>query len=263
GYYIAIAGSNSAWYGATVALSLDGGENYTDSDSTDVEAVMGELTSPLGTHKREIPDSNHRVQIQLYDDGDVLEYRTLAELLNRQNRALIGNEIVSFGEADEISPGVWEIGYLLRGRLGTTPAEHPAGTRFVLLDRNTLNYIPSDRYNLDQTLTFRATSSGSGEETTTAATYTGASHTEPAPANLSAHRANGQLVIQWLGVGRLGGRAAYDQSQFFTGYRVTINGSSTDTSTTTLTIADPGPATIQVAQLNSITGPGPATEITV
>ncbi|WP_444893454.1 phage tail protein [Microbulbifer sp. TRSA001] len=263
GYYIAIAGSNSAWSGATVALSLDGGENYTESDTTDVEAVMGELVTALGTHKREIPDTHNRVQIQLYDDGDALEYRTLAQLLNRQNRALIGNEIISFGEADEISPGVWEIGYLLRGRLGTEITQHSAGTRFVLLDRNTLNYIPTERYNLGQVLTFRATSSGSGEETTTAATYTGASHSEPAPTSLRAYRSGGQLTIEWVGVGRLGGRAAYDQSQFFTGYRVTVNGDSTDTNATSLTITDPGTATIQVSQINSITGAGPTAEVTV
>uniref|UniRef100_UPI002636565F phage tail protein n=1 Tax=uncultured Microbulbifer sp. TaxID=348147 RepID=UPI002636565F len=47
GYYVAIAGSNSAWAGATVALSLDGGQNYIESDNTDIEAVMGELTTSL------------------------------------------------------------------------------------------------------------------------------------------------------------------------------------------------------------------------
>ncbi|GAB2899687.1 phage tail protein [Microbulbifer echini] len=263
GYYVAIAGSNSAWAGATVALSLDGGQNFIESDSTDIEAVMGELTTSLNSHKREIPDTHNRVQLRLYDTNDALENRTLADLLNRQNRALIGHEIVSFGEAEEISPGVWEIGYLLRGRLGTNPTNHPAGTRFVLLERNTLNYIPTERYNLGQTLTFRATSIGSGKETTTSGLFSGASHAEPAPANLSAHRNGGQLVIQWHGVGRLGGRAAYDQSQFFAGYRVTVNGQSTDTSATTLTLADPGTATITVSQLNSITGPGPAAQISV
>ncbi|WP_299582957.1 hypothetical protein [uncultured Microbulbifer sp.] len=205
----------------------------------------------------------YRVQLRLYDSGDALDNRTLADLLNRQNRALIGNEIVSFGEAEEVSPSVWELGYFLRGRLGTTSANHPAGTRFVLLERNTLNYIPTERYNLGQSLTFRATSIGSDKETLTSCSFTGASHTESAPANLSAHRTNGQLVIQWLGVGRLGGRAAYDQSQFFSGYRVTVNSQSTDTTATTLNLADPGTATITVSQLNSITGPGPAAQISV
>ncbi|WP_444917486.1 hypothetical protein [Microbulbifer sp. JMSA003] len=48
-----------------------------------------------------------------------------------------------------------------------------------------------------------------------------------------------------------------------TGYRVAVSGDSTDTSATSLTIADLGAATIQVAQVNSITGAGPAAEITV
>ncbi|WP_444909338.1 hypothetical protein [Microbulbifer sp. TRSA005] len=140
-------------------------------------------------------------------------------------------------------------------------SQPPGGHALYITGANTLNFIPAERYNLGQTLTFRATSIGSGKETTTSGTFIGASHTEPAPANLNAHRANGQLVIQWLGVGRLGGRAAYDQSQFFAGYRVTVNGQSTDTTATTLSIADPGTATIKVSQLNSITGPGLMTQI--
>ncbi|WP_444922935.1 hypothetical protein ACJJH9_12185 [Microbulbifer sp. DLAB2-AF] len=122
GYYVAVAGSNGAWAGATVSLSLEGGQNYIESDNTDIEAVIGELTTSLANQKREIPDTHNRVQLRLYDTGYALENCTLADLLNRQNRALIGNEIVSFGEVEEISPGVWELGYFLRGRLGTAPA---------------------------------------------------------------------------------------------------------------------------------------------
>ncbi|WP_444890054.1 GTA baseplate fiber-binding domain-containing protein [Microbulbifer sp. DLAB2-AA] len=67
---------------------------------------MGELTTSLGSHKREIPDTQNRVQLRLYYSNDALENRTLADLLNRQNRALISNEIISFSEVEEISPGV-------------------------------------------------------------------------------------------------------------------------------------------------------------
>ncbi|WP_444909373.1 hypothetical protein [Microbulbifer sp. TRSA005] len=40
-----------------------------------------------------------------------------------------------------------------------------------------------------------------------------------------------------------------------------MNAQSTDTTATTITIADP--VTIQVSPLNSITGPGPAAQISV
>jgi len=45
----------------------------------------------------------------------------------------------------------------------------------------------------------------------------------------------------------------------FAGFRLTVNGVSTDTLASTLTVADPGgAATVSVQQLNQLTGAGPA-----
>ncbi|WKT59096.1 phage tail protein [Microbulbifer thermotolerans] len=265
GYYMAISGQSSAWRGAVVELSLDGGQSYIQSRTRTVSQIMGELITPLRSHKREIPDPVNTCQVQILTPNSMLENRTLAQMLNRQNRALIGNEIINFGEAEEVSPGVWEIGYFLRGRLGTEiPAEHPTGTRFVLLSRNYLEYIATDAYNIGQNLTFRATSIGSSTETTITETFTAQSQTERAPSQLRARRDDGNLIIEWFGVGNHGGRNAVLHSQYFTGYRVDVGGNITDTQSETLTVPDPGsPTTIRVHQINSITGPGPAAEITV
>ena len=262
-YYLAISGGNSAWEGADLALSFDGGVSYIDTVTGEVAATMGTLTTALGSHRPEIPDTHNRVQVQISTYGAALESRTLAELLNRQNRALIGDEIVSFGEAEEISPGVWELGYLLRGRRGTPVSTHPAGTRFVLLDRADLECIGSETYNLGQPLTVRATSLGADTETTVTETFTGQAQVERAPAYLRAYRSGGNLVIDWVGVGRTGGRGEYRHGQYFTGYRVDVGGSITDTQATTLTVADPGAVTVSVQQLNSLTGAGPAATIDV
>ncbi|WP_445364023.1 hypothetical protein ACJJIQ_06060 [Microbulbifer sp. ANSA003] len=76
-------------------------------------------------------------------------------------------------------PGLWAIGYLLHVRLGTEATQHSSGTGFVLLDRSTLSYIPTERYNPNQTLTFHATSSGSGVMTTTSASHIELASTSP------------------------------------------------------------------------------------
>lgn len=265
GYYMAISGERDAWRGAVVELSLDGGQTYIESRTRTAEQIMGELITPLPSHKRAYPDPVNTCQVQIDTTGVSLEAGTLAEMLNRQNRALIGNEIVNFGEADEISPGVWEISYFLRGRLGTEiPAQHPAGTRFVMLNRSLLEYIPTEAFNIGQQLTFRATSLGSDTQTTITETWTAQSQTERAPGQLRAHRHDGNLIIEWAGIGNHGGRNAVMHSQYFTGYRVDVGGSVTDTQDEILSVADPGsPTTIRVYQLNSFTGQGEAAEITV
>lgn len=265
GYYVAISGENPAWRGATVELSLDGGQTYIESRTRTVPQIMGELITPLSSHKRAYPDPVNTCQVRLITPNAALENRTLAEMLNRQNRAIIGNEIVSFGDATETSEGVWEIGYFLRGRLGTEiPAEHPAGTRFVMLNRGALEYVATDAFNLGEDLTFRAASLGSDTQTTITETFTGQSQTSRAPGYLRARRDDGDLVISWIGTGNHGGRNAVSHSQYFTGFRVDVGGSITDTTDETVTVTDPGsPTTIRVYQLNSFTGPGPAAEITV
>ena len=36
-------------------------------------------------------------------------------MLNRTNRAVIGNEMVNFADADDFAPGVWDLPHWLRG----------------------------------------------------------------------------------------------------------------------------------------------------
>src|SRR5699024_12061620 len=62
----------------------------------------------------------------------LLENTTLAGMMNRRNRALIGDEIVNFAETDEVTPGSWELSHWLRGRKGTDTESHAIGERFVL-----------------------------------------------------------------------------------------------------------------------------------
>lgn len=265
GFYMAISGQSEAWRGATIEMSIDGGEAYIDSRTRSAEAIMGELVTPLASARREVPDAHNTCQVRIDTTGVALESRTLADMLNRQNRALIGDEIVNFGSVQEVSPGVWEIDYFLRGRLGSEiPASHAAGTRFVMLTRNFIEYVPTEIFNLGQPLTFRATSTGSDTETIITETFNGISQLETAPGYLRARRDGGNIIIDWIGTGRLGGRGSIQNGQFFTGYRVDVNGSITDTANQNLTVSDPGGSvTITVVQLNSFTGEGQPASITI
>lgn len=265
GFYIGISGAKPAWKGATVEISEDGGNTWLDSQQASVPAIMGELVTALGDHKKEVPDTHNTVQVQIITPNLSLESATLTEMMNRKNRAIIGNEIVSFGNVSEVSEGVWEISYLLRGRLGTDAVSHSIGERFVMLDRSFIEYYPTEKYNIGQPLTFRATSFNSSTQTTITETFTAKSQTAPKVGYLRARRIDGgQVKIDWIGTGVKGGKASVDHSQYFTGYRVDVGGTITDTTNETLTAAISGsPTTIKVYQINSFTGIGPAEEITV
>lgn len=270
GFRVAVYGILPAWPGASVELSLDGGASYIYSQTTRSGSVVGELVSALGDHPYAYPDSVSACQVLIATPNALLENTTLAGMMNRSNRAIIGNEIVNFADADEVTEGTWVLSYWLRGRKGTATAAHEIGERFVLL--NTTMFIPAELSWLNRTLTFRATSSGRpvDEATITSVVFTGQSQVERQPAYLQARRDGSDIVASWQGVGRLGGGANVAMGVQFAGFRVTLtDGSVTQTfDQLTQTITTPlsafaGPITVRIQQRNNFTGLGPAIEVTI
>lgn len=277
GISIAVAGLMSGWSGAMVELSYDGGQNYSSSRTTSAQAVIGYLSQALGDHPHEYPDTVHTLSVKLASYGSSLSGTSLAGMLNRTNLAAIGNpttgwEFINFADVEYVSDDVIELSYMLRGRKGTTARHHNADEYFVLLDRSVIDFTPLELTDLNRTLTFRATSFGTTTDTGTVLSlvYTGKAQTERAPTLLQAYRSGSNVVASWLGVGRLGGGNSAAQGQRFTGYRVTFTDGvttiTTDTTAETLTedvSSLSGAVTISVVQLNSITGAGPAIEVTL
>lgn len=262
GYYVATTGERDSWTGALIELSYDGGQNYSDAAVTGADTILGELTTVLDNHPQAYPDEVNTVTVAIKSLYPDLESATLAEMLNRKNRALIGNEIINFGNANEVSPGIWELSYFLRGRLGTTPVQHAIGERFVLLDRGELSFVKNEVYDIGQTLTFRATSLDGDVQTTKSMVFNGNSQRELAPAYLQVVRSGNDLTISWQGVGRIGGRTQVLHGQYFTGYRVEVDGQIINTTDTTVQVTvSAGTHTISVKQVNQLTGEGPATEV--
>lgn len=264
GYYFGIAGDRQSWAGALIELSIDGGANYIESRIENTDCLIGELTETLGTHSAYFPDPVNVITVQIHTFAPDITTATFAEMLNRSNRCIIGDEIISFGNAEEIEPGIFELSYLLRGRLGAAVQAHSIGERFVLLQLNRVGYIQADLSYIGQELDFRATSLNSSITTTISDTYNALSHVERQPAYLQARREDGDVYITWIGVGRRGSRNAIQMSLYFTGYNVDLNGSETFTEDDSITLSDPGgELTIRVSQVNSITGAGDYSEIVI
>lgn len=264
GYYLAANGVD-VWRGCAVELSLDGGENYIDSDTSDAPSIIGELVTPLAIGSMHYPDALNTCRVQLLRDDSPLSDTTLTGMLNRQNLCLIGGELVNFGRVDEVSPGVWDLSYFLRGRKGTAVASHPTGTRFVMLNLGAMAYISTDLFMLGRDLTFRVTSLGADVESEVfTVPFSGRSQVERQPAYLRARRSGGNIAISWQGVGRLGGGSRIGMGAFFDGYRLTVNGTPQTLTAMSAVVADPGGAvTLSVQQINRITGLGPSITVVV
>jgi hypothetical protein len=106
----------------------------------DKPADLGVLIEPLSAGFEGRIDRRAAITVALFDAEAASVSRL--QLLNGANAAAIRSaigvwEIVQFESAEEIEPGVWRLGDLLRGQLGTSDAMAAgalAGADFVILD---------------------------------------------------------------------------------------------------------------------------------
>jgi hypothetical protein len=162
GFYIgaAPAGSGTTWPGAAIYRSVDGA-TYTQVESIRSPLVYGAAVTALGDGSPYVFDRGHSVQVRLafpYALASVSD----AELLDGANPALLGDEIIQYGTATQISATIWELSNLLRGRRGTDTqtASHSAGERFVILDQNRLRRIRPGSGDIGVTRWYKAVTFG-------------------------------------------------------------------------------------------------------
>lgn len=267
GVYLAARGQLSGWPGAEIQLSTDGGATGSTFATITEAATIGYTLSALAPTVPDYP-AEQTLDVWLPDPPESVDYATL---LRYNNRAVIGDEIVQYQTVTDLGARQYRLGGLVRNRYDTAPVAHAAGDRFVLIDA-ALVFVQAQQWMLGQTLYFKAVSLGTSADAYAWQPYrftTAASQTEWRPTMVRARDVGADLVVSWLGRGRLGtGLNAYP-SQHFRGYRVTytngVNVVTHDVTTTTDTLAGgaslPGVVTISVAGLNAITGPGHPSEV--
>lgn len=272
--YIGMTGQTEAWYGALAQRSLDAGANWTDAANTPPAAVMGVLEDDVTAASQHYTDGTNVVRVRLYRPGDELESLTQQQFLSEGGAFALswmdGSvrrwEVMQYRDAVNEGDGVFALTTLLRGRLNTSPAAHVAGDMFVLLD----GVIAVDAITawLGQALTHRFISFGRSADgtVTTTETYTGVSQTEWPVAHVLPARLDANTIsVRAVPRHRFGTEDRPVRSVNWTGYRWAVtDGSNTitrDGLADTETFDTTGwatPITITVAQLNRITGAGPA-----
>jgi len=134
--FAACSSAGAGWSGATIFGVCDGVLAPIVASGRR-RSVLGQLAAPLGAGSSTLLCAQGEAEIDLFAADLQLVSTTLEGMAQGSNRALIGEEIVQFLNAERVGQYRWRISGLLRGRGGTEQVgldEHQAGTPFVLLD---------------------------------------------------------------------------------------------------------------------------------
>ena len=201
GVYIAMSGEQN-WHSANLMRSKDG-IDYDNYAFNNFPATCGVSISALNSASACYQDNANEILVQL-SHGE-LSSCTYEALMNGANAALIGDEIIQFQSAILMAEGLWKLSKLLRGRRGTEYAilTHISGERFVLLESNSILFIPAPLSDKNQTYYFRAVSKGQnlGDAANTTFTYKMKTLAPLCPVHVRGERSegnSGDLKISWI-----------------------------------------------------------------
>lgn len=140
----AATGSSPGWRFASLMMRLSGRSEWQDIGSTAAPAVIGACVGALRPASPHLLDLRNSLTVQLLHDGIALLNADDAALDAGANSALVGTEVIQFGRADRLGPGLWRLSRLMRGRRGTEAfsESHSSGELFLLLDPDTLFPLP-------------------------------------------------------------------------------------------------------------------------
>ncbi|HEX6603815.1 MAG TPA: phage tail protein [Sphingomicrobium sp.] len=140
--FVAASSPSSAWKAAPIEISAGGIRVQTRTALR--KALLGESLGSLASGQAHLLDLSGSVDVQLIDPDQWLTSCDDAALVDGANLALLGEELVQFGDALPMGAGRFRLSRLLRGRLGTewAMAEHAPGEPFVVIDPAALRRVP-------------------------------------------------------------------------------------------------------------------------
>lgn len=151
------------WRGSVLQISNDGA-NFDTKTSFSNPANVGNAISVLGNFstKNEFDFFNY-VTVQCREE---LENKTIEQILNGENTALLGEEIIQFMKAETVGTNVYKLSGLLRNRFQTVSNNHKQNEIFIMLDADEMRQLNLDISNVNQTLYYRNVSVGEQEDDT-------------------------------------------------------------------------------------------------
>jgi hypothetical protein len=283
-YFVALS-TDLSWRGATLVRSVDNVAGWTALDSFSTLAAYGITTTALGDWPGyNLWDTGHTLDVSMAS-GTPLSLSREVVLSGGAQLGLLGNELLYWSTATQLSQTTWRLSDFLRGRRGTEWActGHSVQELFIVLDEFSVRRYSAPASDIQQVRYYRAVSQGQAIEDagTLVVTNTGRGQRCFSPQHLHGTRDTSQnLTITWSPRTRLpwdsldGIRGPSGEPQ--ERYRVTILaalGSATvlrtwdvtmpsatysATDQTTDGITPGNLVAVSIVQLNQFTGPGMA-----
>jgi hypothetical protein len=158
GIYVAVGGETTAWAGAKIQVSFDGGQSWVDKVSATAESVLGVLSANVAA-----ADTTLAVTV----NGEMTTITTEQLAAGGNPYAILSPsdipEVGQFRVATQTDAEDFTLSELNRGLKGTAAADHSTGDRFTMLDN--VYFIPIDLSFGETELQIRAiTFGGTAEE---------------------------------------------------------------------------------------------------
>lgn len=292
GFYWGVLGSGNGWRGADFLRAVSP-PSFEIIAPQGAELTLGEVALPTpapapGFDSRSDLDMTTVIRVTMARETMTLSGVTDAEMLAGSNAIYLGpdhghgGEIIQFGVADLVSPGVYDLSRLRRGQRGTEFAwgSHAADEMLVLLEIGSLRRSDFGVADLNLSRAYKAVSLLTLEVDTPAVAWanTGVGLRPYSPVDLIAEgETGGDVLMKWTRRSRIGEGVVppplAEETEAYVLRILTAGGAlkrevalSTPSFTYTVAMqtADFGaPVTTlrwQVAQVSTVFGPGPFAE---
>lgn len=204
--FVAACGDDAAWRPAAL-LVRDNEDAYAPIGRSAPAAVLGETLTALASGPATLFDAEASVQVRLFDESASLSPASDAALLGGANACMIGDELLQFGEAVAVAPGVYLLRRLLRGRRGSEAAResHDVGETFVLLEEARLFPLAADQVRAGSDITVAAQGIGDATPVLRTRSVAGRAALPLSPARLTVEGDDASgYVIRWVRRSRAG-----------------------------------------------------------
>jgi hypothetical protein len=164
-------------------------------------AMIGKAETVLDARCPMIIDETSRVTIRLTNAAQILLNADRDAMMAGANLVLLGNELIQFGRAEQLGPGLFRLSQLLRGRRGTewAAAGHSVEDVFCLMNAATIRSVglPSGSVGAE----VRAIAHGLGDAAPLPAAtrlVSGEAMRPPSPCHVKAMRVGSNLSLSWV-----------------------------------------------------------------
>lgn len=202
------AGSEAGWRRAELSMSFDDGASWSDIGAAGAPAVLGTAATVLPEGGSALFDLGSTVDVELLSDGMELLSASDDALVSGANLALIGHELIQFGDAEAIGPKRYRLSRLLRGRRGTewASASHQIGEDFALIEAGSgVPIALPPGFGPGGTVQLLASGVGDEEPAEAELMVTGEALLPPSPVHLRAESLlGGDHLISWVRRSRAG-----------------------------------------------------------